>query len=830
MAQLSRKMKLVQLINLKKSHTVLDSVDSKINKSSGYPHPMSEGSPVNRLKNHASKFKQVTSDSYILDVVMNGYKLPFKTLPDSAVLKNNKSARSNPTFVVEEIDRLLDKGVIQEVQERPYVVNPLTVAFSRSGKPRLVLDCRHINPHLHLFKVKFEDIREAEALFLPGSFVFTYDLKSAYHHIDIYEEHRTYLGFHWEREGKQKYYVYCSLPFGISTAGHIFTKVLRVFVTHIRSHGHKVLMFLDDGLGGGASYFEALNTSQFTKSSILEFGFLLAHDKCTWEPKQVAIWLGYLLNFEIDTIFIKEDRLLRLEQSIDKLLSMIIKGDYPIVPARFLASIIGQIISLQYVIGSKVRMHTRHMYNCVISRASWDAPVLVTEKAAEEAKFWRSNARLLNEKGRHLSVVTTCQFSLFCDASATGYGGYLQSHFLAGSEEDNVQAAIEYCCDCELDNAKGTIESLGKGKLELPEVSNKRGLPEESNKHGLPEESMENGLPEVSCKQNHSLGEGDWGLPKTRHTCNVTVLNDCSVRKEKENSGLGNNITYLSLSSKTECIKDSIIKTSSNSAGLENEQVTRLYDSEVVGSWTDSESLKSSTWRETEAVRRVILSNVSTLANKRVKVYSDNKNTTSVILHGSRRNDIHAVASDIDVVCEDNNISMVTQWLPRVKNSEADLLSRCGDSDDWYISHSWFTYLDSLWGKHTIDRFSNSYNNHCERFNSRWWVPGTEGVDAFNQDWGNDINWLVPPPRLIVNCIRKMETDHAQGTLVVPKWKSAVFWPCLVNASNMFRKFIVAQKLLPKHGVIHVGKGNNGVFGRDPLPFYMLALKINCHT
>ena len=85
--------------------------------------------------------------------------------------------------------------------EKPHVVNPLTVAYSRAGKPWLVLDCRHINPCLHLFKVKFEDIRVAERLFDRNSYIFTFDLKSAYHHIDIFPEHTTYLGFSWSYNG-----------------------------------------------------------------------------------------------------------------------------------------------------------------------------------------------------------------------------------------------------------------------------------------------------------------------------------------------------------------------------------------------------------------------------------------------------------------------------------------------------------------------------------------------------------------------------------------------------------------------------------------------------
>ena len=66
---------------------------------------------------------------------------------------------------MEEIQMLMEKRVISEVQSTPYVVNLLIVAYNRNGRPRLVLDCRHINDYLHQFKVKYEDIRVAETLF-----------------------------------------------------------------------------------------------------------------------------------------------------------------------------------------------------------------------------------------------------------------------------------------------------------------------------------------------------------------------------------------------------------------------------------------------------------------------------------------------------------------------------------------------------------------------------------------------------------------------------------------------------------------------------------------
>lgn len=55
-------------------------------------------SPVGRLKNCLPKWQQATDSRYILDVVENGYKLPFKEIPSRVFLRNNKSAREIPTI------------------------------------------------------------------------------------------------------------------------------------------------------------------------------------------------------------------------------------------------------------------------------------------------------------------------------------------------------------------------------------------------------------------------------------------------------------------------------------------------------------------------------------------------------------------------------------------------------------------------------------------------------------------------------------------------------------------------------------------------------------
>lgn len=149
--------------------------------------------------------------------------LPLNEIPSDVFIKNNRSALNNPDFIVKEIQSLLNKGIISESKSQPSVINPL-VAENKSGKKRIVLDCRHINPCLHKFKVKFEDIRVALDLFNMNSYIFTYDLKSAYHHIDIFEGHRYFLGFSWIHKGCRKFYVFNSFPFGIANGWAHFHK------------------------------------------------------------------------------------------------------------------------------------------------------------------------------------------------------------------------------------------------------------------------------------------------------------------------------------------------------------------------------------------------------------------------------------------------------------------------------------------------------------------------------------------------------------------------------------------------------------------------------
>jgi hypothetical protein len=77
------------------------------------------------------------------------------------------------------------------------VVNPLTVSINGKGKERLILDLRHVKKQEVLNKIKFENWTTLKQYVTKGGFGLFFHLESGYHHIYIFQEYQTFLGFSW---------------------------------------------------------------------------------------------------------------------------------------------------------------------------------------------------------------------------------------------------------------------------------------------------------------------------------------------------------------------------------------------------------------------------------------------------------------------------------------------------------------------------------------------------------------------------------------------------------------------------------------------------------
>ncbi|CAG2235577.1 unnamed protein product [Mytilus edulis] len=206
--------------------------------------------------------------------------------------------------------------------------------------------------------------------------------------------------------------------------------------------------------------------------------------------------------------------------------------------------------------------------------------------------------------------------------------------------------------------------------------------------------------------------------------------------------------------------------------------------------WDKEDRIKSSTWRELKAVKNILESLQLMLCGKLIKLYTDNQNVVKIVQKGSMKLDLQVIALDIFHICLNNNIVLEVEWIPRNENTCADALSKIFDFDDWGVSQNIFNFFNSLWGPFTCDTFADDRNKKLAVFFSKFFTPGTSGVDAFAYDWSKFNNWVVPPVNLITRAINHMQMCKAKGVLVVPKWKSAIFWPRIVDRfTDTYQKF-----------------------------------------
>ena len=165
----------------------------------------------------------------------------------------------------------------------------------------------------------------------------------------------------------------------------------------------------------------------------------------------------------------------------------------------------------------------------------------------------------------------------------------------------------------------------------------------------------------------------------------------------------------------------------------------------------------------------------------------------------------------------------MVNWIPRAQNLKADEISKYVDHDDWQTTCRLFNLIDLKWGPHTIDRIANAKNTKTARFNSHYWNP------AFTQNSTGETNWLVPPIYLITKAIRHARACKAAGTLIVPYWQSAPFWPLLFRSKEEFpHEFVQDSELFSDtRGLLQLGDNRNSLLGSNKFKSPLLAVQFS---
>ena len=72
-----------------------------------------------------------------------------------------------------------------------------------------------------------------------------------------------------------------------------------------------------------------------------------------------------------------------------------------------------------------------------------------------------------------------------------------------------------------------------------------------------------------------------------------------------------------------------------------------------------------------------------------------------------------------------------------------------------------------------------------------------------------------------------MSAGYEDGTLLVPRWPSAIWWPLLVDTNGSWRAFVTNSMTFdPYEGIFLSGSAASNIFTTSIPSFQILALRI----
>lgn len=294
-----------------------------------------------RLARFTNSWSKITTDPVILSAI-SGYKIPFfKTPPSRPYLQEPRLSKLEQSFCKKEIERLLDKGALCRVNFKPeqYLSSYFLVNKSSGGK-RFILNLKSINKYVIAPHFKMEDLSTATKLISPNSFMATIDLEDSYLLVPVHVSCQKYLRFLFQGE----IFEFTAMPFGLSSAPYIFTKIMRTVVATLRERGFLSVIYLDDFLLFGDTFKDCSTNVRETLFLLDSLGFTINKKKCELTPSQEKKYLGFILNSSEMSISLPEDKRLSL---IDRLEGFSSKKSCKI---RDFASLIGTLNSICWTV------------------------------------------------------------------------------------------------------------------------------------------------------------------------------------------------------------------------------------------------------------------------------------------------------------------------------------------------------------------------------------------------------------------------------------------------------------------------------------------------
>ena len=287
-----------------------------------------------RVSWFVQNWEKIVQDPWVLSVVRTGYRIEWLSRPSQSAAPFQPTFSQDMNLLVDtEVQEMLLKGAIEEVVPVPgQYVSSIFLVSKKDGGSRPVINLKQLN-HLVLYELfQMEGLGTLLNSVAAGEFLTKLDLKDAYFTLPIHQADRKYLRFRWGG----KLYQFGVLPFGLSSAPRVFTRVLKAPMAFLRKQGLKSVVYLDDFCLANPHALARKKTLT-TAWLLSRLGFVVNWKKSSTHPSQKEEFLGFIVDTVIFLVVLPQPK-------VDKIMACRMELlEQKQCSVRTLASLIGKL-------------------------------------------------------------------------------------------------------------------------------------------------------------------------------------------------------------------------------------------------------------------------------------------------------------------------------------------------------------------------------------------------------------------------------------------------------------------------------------------------------